>query len=256
MTSRSRFFRCALLTVWAVGISGDADAYRVNVISSGVSVSVLATGGSDSDTGGKSASRVANGIATAVQVDRLGNVVNSVAFGESILVIGALQVLTLAETNVRSRGDAPFTGSALSNVSGEITFSVEKRAEETLPLLLELETELTPLGSRIGQVGLEGESFVFTLENLTTHQTLHDSRLAGYPALAHLSGLVGDVFKISYFGSLELNEGTRPYTFGREFHRTSLVISGAEIPEPGTALFAAFGLAALGRLGRKRLGAA
>ena len=256
MTSSSRFFRCAFLAVWAVGVSSDADAYRLNVISSGVSVNVLATGGSDSDTGGRSASRVASGIATAVQADRLGNVASSVAFGESILVIGALQVLTLGETNVRSRADAPLTGSALSNVTGEITFSVEKRAEETLPLLLQLETELITSGSRIGEDAFEGETFVYILENLTTQQTLHDSRLAGYPALVHLSGLVGDVFKISYFGSLERDEAARPYAFGRESHRTRLVFSGAEIPEPGTALFAAFGLAALGRVGRKRLGTA
>ena len=256
MASRSRFFRCALLAVFAVGVSGDAGGYTLHVISSAVSVDVQAKGGSDSETGGRSASRVATGIADAVQADGLGNVASSVAFGQSILVAGGLQVTTLAQTNVRSRADAPLTGSALSDVTGEITFSVSKRPEETLPLSLKLETELLQVGAILGEGGLEGEFFVFTLENLTTHQTLYDSRLEGYPDLVLLSGRVGDVYKSSYFGSLTIPEASRSYLFGAEVQKTRLMISGAEIPEPATVLLAAFGLAALGRLGRKRLGAA
>ncbi len=256
MASHSSFFRCALLAVCAVGVSGNAGAYTLDVLSSSVSVNVLAMGGSDSETGGKSASRVATGIADAVEADGSGNVASSVAFGQSILVAGGLQLTTLAQTNVRSRADAPLTGSALSDVTGQITFTVKKRPEETLPLVLHLETELIQVGSVLGQDGLEGSLFVFMLENLTTHQTLYDSRLEGYPDLVVLSGVVGDVYKSSYFGSLTIPEATRPFVFGLEIQKTRLVISGAEIPEPGTALLAAFGLAALGRLGRKHLGAA
>lgn len=256
MASRRRCIRCALLVAWALGVSGDASAYTMNVLSSGASVDVLATGGSDSETGGKSASRVASGIADAVQADGFGNVASSVAFGQSVLVAGGLQITTLAQTNVRSRADAPLTGSAFSDVSGQLTFLVTKRANETLPLLLRLETELIQIDSVIGQNGLEGVLFVFTLENLTTQRTLYDSRLEGYPDLVLLPGLAGHVYKISYFGSLALSEATRPFVFGLEIQKTRLVISGTEIPEPATALLAAFGLAALARLGRKHLGAA
>jgi len=251
MTGRNCCFSCVVLAIGALAIAGSADAYTLKILASATSVDIAATAGSDAESFADVGSRQASSLADAVDIDQNGNVAVSVANGQAILVHGGLQIITIARTNVRSRAEAPMTGSAMADVAGSIRFTVEAKASELSLLELRLETKLTLAGSSVGTDGLEGARFVFTLDNLTTHTTLYDSRINGYPDSVIFSGQVGDVFESQLFGSLAIEEASRPYLFGSEIQNTRLFISGGEVPEPGTALLTVFGLAALGRLGRR-----
>ena len=251
MTGRNRCFSCVVLAIGALAIAGSADAYTVKILASATSVDVAATAGPEAESFADAGPTRAHSLANAAAADEHANVAVSAAYGQAILVQGGLQVRTLSRTNVRSRAEAPMTGSAMADVAGSIRFTVEAKASELSLLELRLETKLTLAGSSVGTDGLEGTRFVFTLDNLTTHATLYDSRIDGYPDSVILSGHVGDVFESHLFGSLAIEEASRPYLFGSEIQDTRLFISGSEVPEPGTALLTVFGLAALGRLGRR-----
>lgn len=234
------------LTVLSLAVPSTSAAYSIKIINSDVSVTVSARAGSNEKGPDTNSTRQVTNNST--QVTFVGSslsaeISSSFALGLAYAIPFPRLLRTAIVLDLRSVATGSLTGEANVMVAGVINLSFEKSSQNESPfagILLESSLEKEP-----------GTSGYFRMEDVTSGTTLFNSDVQGYPASRVLAAQVGHDVRVSFGGSGQVFSLAGDSGGSTLHQRASLEFTTA-VPEPGTGILAALGLAALGLFGRSR----
>jgi hypothetical protein len=235
------------LTLLSVALPSRSNAYTIDIVESKVDVTVSSRAGSnqkgpDTNTTKQVTNNSSQSTFTGSSLS--AEISSSFALGLGYAIPFPRTLRTAVVLDSRTVSTGSLTGEAHVNVAGVITFELSKSGKnEGMDAGLLLESEFRTES---------GSSGYFVVQDLTSGRTLFDSAANGYPDSRTLIGHVGDTLQVRFGGTGEAFSLAGSSGGSTLRQRASLSFT-ATVPEPGTGLLASFGLAALGRFGRRRV---